>query len=132
MLKFELQSGKILEIQLAKTEDAWNLYCVIVQECKGTGLDLKIAQEDTIADLIMRNTEALLNVISSKPVLEAIKDCSSRNLYNKQKFSMDLFEDEKARGDFIGVMAVTAIENIRPFFPSLHIILETVESGFLK
>lgn len=132
MLKFELQSGKILEIDLAKTEDAWNLYCAIVNECKGTGLDLKIAEEDTIADLIMRNTEALLNIISSKQVLEATKDCSLRNLYDKQKFSMDLFEDEKARGDFIPVMAVTAIENIRPFFPNLHIILGQVESGFLK
>lgn len=132
MRKFMLQSGKILELDLAPTEQAWTLFCCVANECKNAGLDLKIAGEDTIADVIGRNQEALLNIITSDNVMEATKECAARNLYDKQKFSMDLFQDEKARGDFIPVMVVTAIENISPFFPSLRIILETAEAAFLK
>lgn len=132
MLKFELKSGKILEIALAPTLEAWNLYCTVVNECKGSGLDLKIADEDTLYDVICRNTEAVLNIISSKNVLEATQECSERNLYDRQKFSIDLFDDEKARGDFIPVMVVTALENLRPFFPSRRIIFEMLEAQYLK
>lgn len=131
MLKFKLQSGKILEMTLAPVETALELLRVFTIECKNAGLDLKIATEDTIGDLIGRNTEALLNICSSKEALEAIKACSERNLYDKQRFSMSIFEDEKARGDFIPVMVVTALENLRPFFPNLRIIFETLEAGFL-
>lgn len=132
MQKYQLQSGKILELSLAPVETALELLRVFTVECKNAGLDLKIGTEDTIGDLIGRNTEALLNIVGSKEALEAIKECSSRNLYGKQKFSMDIFEDEKARGDFIPVMVVTALENLRPFFPNLRIIFETLEAVFLK
>lgn len=132
MQKFQLESGKILEISLAPVETALELLRAFMIECKNAGLNLKIGQDDTIANVLGRNTEALLNVASSKAVLEAVKECSARNLYDKQKFSMELFEDEKARGDFIPVMVLTAIENLQPFFPNLHIIFESLEQGFLK
>lgn len=132
MQKFMLQSGKIVELSLAPIETALNLYRTIICECKNAGLDLKILDDETIADLILKNTEALLNILGSERVMEVVKECSAKNLYDKQRFSMDLFEDEEARGDFLSVIYLTAVENIRPFFPNLHIVFSTIEGLFLK
>ncbi len=132
MQKFMLQSGKVVELSLAPIEIALNLYRTIMCECKNTGLDLKVTEGETIADVILKNTEALLNILGSQQVLEAVQECSAKNLYDKQRFSMELFEDEKARGDFLPLIYLTAVENIRPFFPNLHTIFSMVEDVFLK
>lgn len=132
MQKFKLVSGKIYEFAYAPVTVAWELYCAVVNECKGTGLNLKIASEDTLADVICKNTEALLNIISSKAVLEVIEECAEKNLYDKERFSTDLFEDVNNRGDYIAVLAITALENLKPFFPSHRIIFEMLEAQYLK
>lgn len=132
MQKFMLQSGKVVELSLAPIETALNLYRTVIWECKNAGLDLKISDDETIADLILKNTEALLNILGSERVMEAIKECSVKNLYDKQRFSIELFEKEDARGDFLPVIYLTAIENIRPFFPNLLIVFSTIEDIFLK
>lgn len=132
MQKFMLQSGKVVELSLAPIETALNLYRTIIYECKNAGLDLKIVEGESIADVILKNTEALLNILGSQQVLEAVQECSAKNLYDKQRFSMELFEDEKARGDFLPLIYLTAVENIRPFFPNLHTIFSMAEDVFLK
>ncbi len=132
MQKFMLQSGKVVELSLAPIEIALNLYRTIICECKNAGLDLKVTEGESIADVILKNTEALLNILGSQQVLEAVQECSAKNLYDKQRFSMELFEDEKARGDFLPLIYLTAVENIRPFFPNLHTIFSMVEDVFLK
>lgn len=121
ILKFQLHSGKKVEMNLAPTPLALTLYRAIVNECKGAGLDISGATEKTIAQLLTSNIDAILNIISSERVIEAIQDCcKGRVIYNGQKFSMEIFEDETARGDFFGLMTLVAEENIRPFFPNLH------------
>lgn len=132
MQKFMLQSGKVVELSLAPIETALNLYRTVIGECKNAGLNLKITDDETIADLILKNTEALLNILGSERVMEAVKECSVKNLYDKQRFSVELFEDEGARGDFLPVIYLTAMENIRPFFPNLLIVFSTIEDIFLK
>ena len=85
-----------------------------------------------VEDVLLKNKEALLNIASSSNVMEQIKLCCNKVIYNKQKFSMELFEDEKARGDFFSVMVIVGLENIRPFFPSLHMFFDAIASLFLK
>lgn len=130
-LKFQLQSGKKLEIDIAPLEVGLNLYRAIINECKNAGLDITIADDMTLMDLLMKNKEALLNIISSETVLEAIKDCCPKVLYDKQRFNMGLFEKVENRKDFFAVMAIVGIENIRPFFAEPHTILDAVQSQFL-
>lgn len=132
MLKFQLKSGKIAEMNLSPIETALTLYRSVIYECKGAGLDLSIADEATVGDLILKNTEALLNILGSTLVMDAIKDCCDKVLYNKQRFSMEIFEDEKTRGDFFPLMYLVALENLRPFFPEAHIIFNVIELQFLK
>lgn len=131
MLKFQLKSGKKLEIDIAPIETGLNLYRAILIECKGANLDLSVANEDTIMDLLLKNKEACLNILSSELVLEAIKDCCSKVVYDKQRFNMNLFEKMENRKDFIPVMMIVAMENIRPFFDEPHIILDALQSQFL-
>ena len=131
MLKFQLKSGKKLEIDIAPIETGLNLYRAILIECKGANLDLSVANEDTIMDMLLKNKEACLNVLSSEAVLEAVKDCCAKVVYDKQRFNMDIFEKVENRKDFIPVMMIVAMENIRPFFEEPHIILDALQAQFL-
>ena len=56
-LKFQLKSGKKIEIDLAPIEQGLNLYRSILIECKGAGLDLSVADDDTVMTLLMKNKE---------------------------------------------------------------------------
>ena len=133
MLKYQLQSGKLVEMNLATMPQALALYRAVIHECKGAGLDITNATTTTIGDMLLKNIDALLNVIGSEIVLEAIQGCCEKVLYDNQHFSMDLFEDdEKARGDFFGLMLLVASENLRPFFPNLHSVFSTLSAMAVK
>lgn len=132
MLKFQLKSGKKLELDIAPIDLGLNLYRSILIECKGAGLDLTIAEEDTILSVLMKNKEAVLNVLSSENVLEAVKDCCQKVVYDKQRFSMELFNKVENRKDFFSVMMLVALENIRPFFDEPHIILDALQSQIIN
>lgn len=132
MLKFQLKSGKKLEINIAPIDLGLNLYRSILIECKGAGLDLTIAEEDTILSVLLKNKEAVLNVLSSENVLEAVKDCCQKVVYDKQRFSMELFDKIENRKDFFSVMMLVALENIRPFFDEPHIILDAIQSQIIN
>ena len=131
MLKFQLKSGKKLEIDIAPIETGLNLYRAILNECKHANLDLSIAEEDTIMDMLLKNKEACLNILSSESVMETVKDCCTKVVYDKQRFSMELFEKVENRKDFIPTMMIVAMENIRPFFDEPHIILDALQTQFL-
>ncbi|MBQ5900601.1 MAG: hypothetical protein IIW86_01940 [Clostridia bacterium] len=132
MLKFLLKSGKKLEIDIAPIETGLALYRAILIECKGAGLDLNFADEDTILSILLKNKEACLNILSSENVLEAVKDCCAKVVYDKQRFTMDVFNKIENRKDFFPTMMLVAIENIRPFFEEPHIILDSIQSQFLN
>lgn len=132
MNKYQLKSGAIVKFNLATIEQALTLFRAIVRECKSAGLELAINENMSIADLFLKNTPALLNVISSEVVLEAIKGCCDKVLYNDARFTMELFEDEQARGDFFAVMTLVALENLTPFFPEVRTVSSIILSQFVK
>lgn len=132
MSKFILASGKVVDIPLATIEQALNLYQVVANECKHANLDLKIDDDTTVWQLLNKNTEALLNIVSSTAVLEAIQECCAKVLYDKQHFSIQLFEKEDYRGDFFPMLELIALENLRPFFPVYHTVFDVISSRLLK
>lgn len=131
MLKFQLKSGRIVEMNLAPVETALELYRTVIQECQYCQLDLSIKEGMTMLELLGKNSAPLLRVMGSENVMEAIKNCCAKVIYNKQKFSMDLFEDEKSRGDYFGVMLLVALENLTPFFPQARSLSNALLSQFL-
>lgn len=131
MLKFQLKSGRIVEMNLAPVETALALYRAVMQECQQAKIDLTIKEDMTLLELLGKNSEPLLRVMGSEYVMEAIRNCCAKVIYNKQKFSMDLFEDEKARGDYFGVIVLVALENLIPFFPQARSVSNAILSQFL-
>lgn len=132
MQKYILNSGKMVEMNLATTEQALSLYRAIIQECKGAGLDITIKEDTTVQELLDRNMEAKLNVIGSEKVIDTIIECCDKVLYDKQRFSMELFENEKNKQDFFPLLTLVAVENLRPFFPNLDIIFTAIMSQYLR
>lgn len=131
MIKYPLKSGKLLEIDYVPIGLALELYRSIMSECARCKIDLKIEDGMTQLELIGKNSEAILRVLGSEDVMEVVQRCCAKVIYNKQRFSMDLFEDIEARGDFFGIMILVALENLLPFFPHLRSRFETLLSAFL-
>lgn len=132
MIKYKLKSNNAVELNLADIETALRLYRAVVSECKNANLDITIAEGTTVADLLKNNIEAILNIIGSENVLEEVKECAKHCLYKGQKFSMDLFEDIKNREDFLPLMTLVAIENLKPFFADAHIIFDVLLYQIVK
>lgn len=132
MRKYQLSSGKILEFNLAGIETALDLYRAVLSQCKNAGLDLTLTPETQVIEVIGKNKEAVLNIFGSKEVLETVQACCNKVLYDKKHFSLELFEDEKARGDFFGCMVIIGVENLLPFFPYLRSFFEPIVNLFLR
>ena len=132
MRKYQLASGKVLEFNLAGIEQALEVYRAVLNECKNAGLDLTIADGETVLDIILKNKEAVLNIFSSKEVMDAVVGCCDKVLYAGNHFSMSLFEEEQAREDFIGVITIVGVENLRPFFSSLRLFFDSITGLFLR
>ena len=132
MRKFQLQSGKIVEMNLATTPQALTLYRAIVYECKNAGLDISSITFESIGNVLLKNIDAILNIIGSELVFNAIEGCCEKVIYDGQHYNIDIFEDEKAKGDYFGLMLLVATENIRPFFPSLHSLFTALTATVVK
>lgn len=132
MLKFQLKSGKKLEITYAPIETALTLLRAVLTECKKAGLDIKISEGMQVIDLIQNNTPALLGILSSEVVLEATRACCVKNLYGGMHLTDEAFENPENRQDFIASMIIVAIENLTPFFPEARTVLNPVQSLFLR
>lgn len=146
MLKFQLKSGKHLELNLASIDKALALYRAVIYECKGDKIKLdkliegikaiymggEVPENFSMLDIFAENKEAILSIIGSELVMEAIKECCDKVLYDHQKFSMELFEDIHNRADFFGVMVIVALENLSPFFYQTPTYFTMLSAPFLK
>lgn len=146
MLKFQLKSGKHLELNLAPIDKALALYRAIVFECKGNKIKLdklvnalkatyagaEMEEGLSMLDIIAENKEAILSIIGSEYVMNAIQECCDKVLYNKQRFSLELFEEPENRADFFGIMVIVALENLSPFFHQVPTYFTMLSAPFLK
>lgn len=131
MKKYSLTSGKIVELSLSNVDTALDLYRAVLTECKKANLNINDLQEKSLSEIFKDNIEAILNIFASKEVYEAILQCCTRVIYNKQKFSMEIFEEEAHRGDLFPLLQLVAIENLAPFFPQLRTVFDVVEQSIL-
>ena len=146
MLKFQLKSGKHLEFNLAPIDRALALYRAIVFECKGNKIKLdklvsalkatyagaEMEEGLSMLDIIAENKEAILSIIGSEYVMNAIQECCDKVLYNKQRFSLELFEEPENRADFFGIMVIVVLENLSPFFHQVPSYFTMLSAPFLK
>ena len=123
-LEKTLPSGSVLVIQLASFGEGNKLLKAVMKELRSVDINIG-AKAKTLSDFfsLELNDETintfknlLSTLLSSDAISEALWACAGRATYNKQKVIQDLFEDEKARGDYLVVMKEILLHNLRPFF----------------
>lgn len=132
MYKFLLKSGKRIEIQLASVSQALNLLQTALYITSKNDLDLKDIFELPLRDLILKNSKALLNLMASPELIEAVEDCAKGCFYEKMPYSRDIFEDESRREDFLPCLFLIFLENLRPFFGKAPFMFNILEELILS
>jgi hypothetical protein len=112
--EIQLPSGAQLKIQLAPFADGKALQMALLEEAKCLRLDMTAEVDGNFYK------DIFCSAFSSKKIEAAVWKCMERALYNDQKITMDTFEPEAARDDYITVVFEVAAENVRPFTKSLY------------
>lgn len=114
MRKIQLESKREFHFALASFSDARALYQLVAKEVKG----VKVSKDLEVASVVK---DIVLSLISSEEIAQKAMECSVKCLYgaDKDKVNDDLFEDEKAREDYIEIMTIVIMENIKPFTKTL-------------
>ena len=116
-----LPSGKILNMTIASFADGHKLLKAVAKEIEGVKFNADVFKEpDAIKNLIMR-------AIYSSEVEEALKPCLARCNYDKKQITEEVFEDPKARGDYLPVIKEVLTYNLSPFFGSLGSLLKDIK-----
>lgn len=105
-----LPSGSELRMTMAPFADGHKLLKAVSREIEGIKLDL--TDVDPIKNFIAR-------MIYSDEIERALKPCLERCNYNKMQITMDVFEDEKARADYLPIVKEVLAYNLQPFLGSL-------------
>jgi hypothetical protein len=124
-MKKTMPSGAELEIALAPFQDAKTLCKKVARELKTIKMDGK---EEIFDDKMNINPmlikDALLTVIDSEEIEEAISVCMKRCTYKGVRIDKDSFDSEESRGDYFQVCYEVAKENLLPFMKGLFAQLE--------
>ena len=114
MKKVTLPSGKILEISLASFSEANALSKAIAAEIKNLKIDKELDLQDPnfLKDIVC-------TAISSEQILDCLKICMKRCMYDNQKINDDSFEPEENRQDYFFVCKEVLLETMRPFLKGL-------------
>lgn len=130
--EIELSNGKILKITLSPSMVCFKLLSVITSEFikNGINIDVDIKQIKVIngqidkasfIELINKNVKgfaySFMSVCSSEEVLRQIMICGERCTIDKEKVSLDYFDEDENRGIFFEVLRHIAKRSLMPFFP---------------
>ena len=114
MKEFDLPSGASLKVGLASFEAGRNLYQIIAKELR----DLKIDENEEIGANLFK--DLFCTALSSKEIEKSIMACANKSLYNGSKISIETFEPEEARQDYIESLYLIAEVNLSPFGKALY------------
>lgn len=113
MKEYKLPSGATLRLTLAPFAQARELYQSVLDEAKIIKLDLKTELDADFFKTIF------CSLLSSKKVEDKIWACLEKCLYNNFKVTLETFEPEEARQDYVELMFIVGRENILPFTKGL-------------
>lgn len=119
-----LPSGVILTITVPPFAVAKNLYQAVLEEAKA----LKISGEDEIDVNLFKDLFCV--GLSSKKIDAALKECLKYSLYDNLKITDDLFENVKAREDYLTICMEVGKEAVLPFTKSLSVLFAKAKGMF--
>lgn len=121
-----MPSGAVLRVNAAPFKDSKLLWQEVLAEFKGVPFNSEIQISEIIKDLAC-------TIFASKKIELALWNCAKRSLYNDAHVQEEIFEDAKARDDFMAVCTELLMENISPFLKGLYAqsgaIIKAVTSG---
>lgn len=117
--KVSLPSGAELEMTLAPFMEGERLFSATAECLKSVKLDGNADMRDVVGDLNGLK-DMFLTCLTSQSMKEAILACLKRCTYNKQRItSWDIFDDIKAREDYLMVCWEVVKFNLTPFTKNL-------------
>lgn len=123
--KVSLPSGAELEMTLAPFLEGRKLLAAVSGCIKSVKVDAELGDVSNLNSL----KDVFLSCLTSKEVEDALLGCLKRCTYNGQRItSWDIFEDLKAREDYMTVCVEVSKFNLAPFTKNLLQLL----SGILK
>lgn len=120
-----LKSGNTLQLQEASFIDAWNFTQAIAKELSHALPGLKLDSLD--ADMLKQDIDVgkligvVAHLISSKEVFGLAWAVLAPCLYNDHKVTQELFQDPRARADFLPVVVEAIKLNVLPFIQGLDL-----------
>lgn len=117
--KVSLPSGAELEITLAPFLEGEKLFSATAECLKGVKVDGNTEVQDLTSNLNSIK-DMFLSCLTSQEMKSAILACLKRCTYNNQRItSWDIFDDAKAREDYLTVCWEVCKFNLAPFTKSL-------------
>jgi hypothetical protein len=115
-----LESGALLKLSLCSFEEGTKLMKVVARELKNT----RISRDEEVINVIKNLVTTL---IASNEIEEALWSCIERGTYDGIHIKRDIFEDEKARADYIPILREALVFNLSPFFKSLKSLVKDLQ-----
>ena len=112
-IKKTLASGKELSITIGSFSEAKSLWMAINKEAK----DLNLNPDVEIDSNLIKDIFCTAN--SSKEIDEKLSPLLKRCIYDEQKLTDDVFRTSEAREDYLEIVELVALENLRPFVKGL-------------
>lgn len=117
--KVSLPSGAELEMTLAPFMEGERLFAATAECLKSVKVDGNADVKDLTSNLNSLK-DMFLSCLTSQAMKDAILACLKRCTYNKQRItSWDIFDDVKAREDYLAVCWEVCKFNLAPFMKSL-------------
>lgn len=109
------KNGHEAVINIASFSKAMKLKNAIAKALLKENIDISKLDFENLNSLF----SGLLAVDSDEDVNKAIFDCLAKSLYNKEKITIDTFEDEKARENYYLILIECLKLNLSPFIKPL-------------
>ena len=124
----DLQSGAKLNMTLGGFEETHRLLQAVTKEIEGvklaaglSGIDFKNFDSDmpVTGELLDVIKTLVARVIYSQEIMACLWPCMARSERNGIRVTKELFDDERAREDFLPIVREVMVYNLAPFLKNL-------------
>lgn len=120
MNQFKSKSGAEVIINEASIEKALALKNAVFKAVAAAGQDIDLSKVRSTQDVDFGKLMGIFMSVESSPAVQsAVFDCLLSCTRNREKITLETFEDAEARRDYYEIVFACAKENLSPFLESL-------------
>lgn len=117
--EYKLPSGNSLGVVMAPFEDGQELFEIVMDKAK----ELKMGGDREVDYQFYKDIASA--AFSSKELRNSILKCSTRCMVNGERFTMNHFEKDTNRVDYVPVLTYVLMVNLEPFSRGLFATLKS-------